>query len=162
MYRERDPLLELWKREHERVIARIRRVAMGDEGKRALDDIAVQLRSLAAAEAAVLGPAFVHVSLPVETQHLLEDCRGDHDLQQAAIAALKRALRSPSLRKVRALQLVDLIASHAERYAARLIPILASQLPRPLYRAISNTFASCHDAHGDAAPHASARLTAVG
>ncbi len=144
MHRERDPLLELWKHGHDRTLERIQRVAIGDEGKAALDAIGVELRSLAASITTVLDPAFARVSLAFDAQRLLEDCRVNLAFQQRALDALAGALRSPRLRKLRALQLSDLVGMQAESYGARLLPILRSQLPRPLYRAVSAAFATRH------------------
>ncbi len=146
MYRERDPLLELWKHEHDQMLQRIQRVADGDEGKPTLQAIAVQLRSLADAKDGVLAPAFAKVSLALDAQRLLEDCRDDLAILQRALDALARALRSPTLRKLRALQLGDLVRAQAERYGERLIPVLQSQLSRPLYRALASAFIARHGA----------------
>lgn len=141
MTRDHDPLLEALELVHGQAYARINRVAAGEEGKRALDAVAAQLRSLAAAEASILYPAFSRVTLRPETRALLDDSRDHRDVQLAGIDELARTKRS-HLRKLRALRLCALIESDAQRHAAQLIPVLRCQLPRVMYAAIGRAFAA--------------------
>ncbi len=143
------------------MLQRIQCVAAGDGGKSAVQAIGVQLRSLAGAKDSVLNPAFAKVSLALDAQRLLDDCRGDLELQERAMDALVRALRSPTLRKLRALQLGDLVQAQAERYGERLIPVLHSQLSRPLYRALASAFIAHHAAEPQARRPRTARREAT-
>jgi len=97
------------------------------------------LTALADAEAAVLVPAFVRARLRPETQRLLEDSRGDRAEQLAALDELA-ARRGRRTQKIAALQLADLIKRSGEALTTLLVPVLSSQLPRPLYRSIVHAF----------------------
>jgi hypothetical protein len=99
------------------------------------------LRALGDAETNVLYPAFSRVSLRPETQRLLDDSRDNRAEQLAAVDVLahKRAAR---LRKLAALELCDRIKHHGAQHVSLLIPVLASQLPRLLYRSIVQAFIS--------------------
>jgi len=138
MYREQDPLAAFIKREQSRVLERLMQFADG-EGRGVLADARDVLRALAAVETEVLYPAFSRVRLRLETERLLDDSRGDRAEQLAGLDVLahKRAARS---RKLAAVKLIDLIKHHDEQLTTLLIPVLASQLPRPLYHSIVHAF----------------------
>jgi hypothetical protein len=70
---------------------------------------------------------------------LLEDSRGNRAQHLAALDALARK-RAVPLRKLAAVQLCDLIAHHGEQHTSLLLPVLASQLPRPVYRSLGHQF----------------------
>ena len=137
-HREQDALATLLVREQTRALDSIKQFASG-EGASALSEARRVLRALGDAEEGVLYPAFSRVSLRPETQRLLDDSRGARAQQLAALDVLahKRAAR---LRKLAAVELCDLIEHHGVQHVSLLIPVLASQLPRPLYRSIVQTF----------------------
>ncbi|MEO8701112.1 MAG: hemerythrin domain-containing protein [Kofleriaceae bacterium] len=151
-HREPDPLLELLQREHARVLELIQHVAIGDtDTKRAFTEIRSTLRALAGAETAVLYPVFNKVAVRPEVQCLLDDSRETRALELGALDALVRS-RSQRLRKLRALQLSDLVQHHARQKSDVLIPVLHSQLPRTLYRVLANSFATQLAASATTAP----------
>ena len=137
-YREQDPLAELLIEEQTRVLDSILRFASG-EGAGAIGEARRILRALGDAETNVLYPAFSRVSLRPETQRLLDDSRGNRDEHLAALDVLahKRASR---LRKLAAVELCDRIKHHGVQHVSLLVPVLASQMPRPLYRSIVQAF----------------------
>jgi hypothetical protein len=145
-YRERDLFLELLQREQGHLLGTITRLGTGDS-RRPLDEIGSLLRSLTSTEHEVLYPAFSRVTMRPETQRLLDDCRGHREVQLDAFAALVRTRRTHRLWKIRSLQLRDLVQHHAEQQEVGLIPVLRSQLPRALYRALASTFAARHAQH---------------
>jgi hypothetical protein len=137
-YREQDPLAALLIEQESRVLDSVLRFASGD-GASALSEARRILRALAAAETNVLYPAFSRVSLRPETQRLLEDSLGNREQHLAGLDVLahKRAAR---LRKLSAVELCDRIRHHDVQHVSLLIPVLASQMPRPLYRSIVQAF----------------------
>ena len=137
-YREQDPLAAFLMGQHRRVLDCLRQYANG-EGASQLTEARTILRALDEAETSVLFPAFSRVQLRLETERLLEDSRGNRAEQLALLDVLahKRAARS---RKLAAVELYDLIEHHAEQEITLLIPVLASQLPRALYRSIVHVF----------------------
>jgi hypothetical protein len=143
-YREPDSLASLLTREQTRVLDCLERFGNGG-GAAAIAEARRILRALADAETNVLYPAFSRVSLRLDTQQLLDDSRDDraHHLEALDALAHKRAAR---LRKLGAVALKDLIASHAQRHVSLLIPVLASQLARPLYRSIVHAFTAHYEA----------------
>jgi hypothetical protein len=148
-YREQDALATLLVREQSRVLDCIKRFASGD-GAGVLAEARRVLHALGDVEEGVLYPAFTRVSLRPETQRLLDDSRGTRAQQLAALDVLahKRAAR---LRKLAAVALCDAIEHHGAQHVSRLIPVLASQLPRPLYRSIVQTFISRYQGELDQA-----------
>ncbi len=144
-YREHDPLVEFMQEKHAGVLDCIRRVVTGDAPVRELGNERELIQALAAAEASVLRPSFERVALRPDTRRLLDDCEGDRAAQIAALDCVMRS-RSPRIRKLKALELSDLVQAHDERYVNLLVPVLRSQLPRTFYRALANAFAACLDA----------------
>jgi hypothetical protein len=142
-FRASDPLSELLAREQTRVIECVQRFASG-EGAAALSKARQIVRALADAEDTVLAPAFVRVVLRSEEQCLVDDARGERARQLTALDTLARK-RGARLRKLAALELCDQLQHHANQ-CARLIPVLASQLPRLLFRAIAGAFATRYQA----------------
>jgi hypothetical protein len=140
--REQDPLAALLTREHARVLECLMRFAKGD-GAVVTAEARRVLSALHHAETNVLYPAFSRVSLRPETARLLEDCRGGRAQQLAALAALAHK-RAGRLRKLAAVQLGDLVQHHGQQHISLLIPVLASCLPRLLYRSIVQAFAACY------------------
>jgi hypothetical protein len=139
-YREQDPLAGLLIAQQTRVIECLLRFASGD-GAAAISEARRILAALGDAETNVLYPAFSRVALRSETQRLLDDSRGNREEQLEAldVVAHKRAAR---LRKLAALELCDRIKHHGEQHISLLIPVLASQLPRAMYRAIVSAFSA--------------------
>jgi hypothetical protein len=140
-YRERDPLTEMILREQAGVLETINRVCRGEAPARELAAGRAILRALAAAESAVLYPAFGRVTLRLETERLLEDCQDNRARQEEILDALVHK-RSPRLRKLKAVELIDQIQHHATQLVTLLIPVLRSQLARTLYGAVANAFAA--------------------
>lgn len=141
IYRERDPLTELILREHASVLECINRVARGDAPARELASARRILQGLAAAEASVLYPAFGRVTLRLEAERLLDDCRDNRARQQETLDALMHK-RSPRLRRLKAVELCDQVQHHGVQLVTLLMPVLRSQLPRTLYGAVANAFAA--------------------
>ncbi len=141
-FREHDPLLELLQSEHGRLLERLNRGLNADGDRHDLGEIRRLLRSLAVAEDEVFYPMFERVSLRPETQRLLDDCRDHRTQQLEALLTLSRTRRSHPLWKLRALQLRELVQSHAEQEETGLLPVLRSQLPRALYRSLASAFAA--------------------
>ena len=156
MYREPDTLATLLLRERARVLECLTRFAEG-RGAAAISEARDIVRALADAETHVLYPAFSRVSLRPETQRLLDDSRDARAEQLAALDVLahKRAAR---LRKLGAVALSDAIEHHARQHVSLLVPVLASQLPRPVYRSLVNAFAA-RVADYDARPARTTRST---
>ena len=149
-YREQDPLASLMNREQARVLACLDTFATGGKSA-ALTEARRILRALGDAESEVLYPAFSRVRLRPEAQHLLDDSRGNRAEQLAVLDTVGQR-RAPRLRKLATVQLASLINDHATRSLSVLIPILASQLARPLYRCIVQAFANHYDGVLAAAP----------
>jgi hypothetical protein len=137
-YREQDPLATFLMSQQSRVLDCLKGFANG-EGAACITEARRILRALGEVETAVLYPAFSRVRLHFETERLLEDSRGNRAQHLAALDALSRKRAAP-LRKLAAVELCDLIAHHGEQHTSLLIPVLASQLPRPVYRAMAHTF----------------------
>lgn len=137
-YREQDPLAAFLMGQHRRVLDCLRQFANG-EGASQISEARRILHALDDAETNVLFPAFSRVSLRLETERLLEDSRGNRAEQLALLDALAHK-RAPRSRKLAAVELFDLIEHHAEQQITLLVPVLASQLPRPLYRSIVHAF----------------------
>ena len=145
-YRQPDPFLTFLMREEARVLECLHALATAGVARAApLASARRCLRTLADAEATVLRPAFTRVRLAPETQALLDDSRGDIDEQLAQLAQLgrKRALTG---QKIAALQLADAIKRHGLQLVTQLVPVLASQLPRAMYRSIANAFMARYQA----------------
>ena len=137
-FREQDALTALIQREQARVLDCLMRFANG-EGAGALAEVRRILRALADAQTEVLYPAFSRARLRLETQRLLDDSRCDRAEQLAALDGLAQR-RATRLRKLAAVKLIDLIRHDDERLISLLLPVLMSQLPRPLYRSITYAF----------------------
>lgn len=142
-YREQDPLAAFLIGQQTRVVEGVLELASGAGAGRANETRHI-LRALGDAETNVLYPAFSRVSLRPETQRLLDDCRGNRAEQISLLDVLahKRAVR---LRKLAAVELCDRINHHGEQHVSLLIPVLASQLPRPLYRSIVHAFTARYE-----------------
>ena len=155
-YREPDALSVLLLREQTRVLESLQQFGSG-AGAGALAEARRILRALEDAETNVLYPAFSRVSLRPETQRLLDDCRGARAQQLEGIDALahKRAAR---LRKLAMVELCDLIQHHGKQHVALLVPVLASQMPRPLHRSIVHAFTARYEGHLQAVPTNVAKL----
>ncbi|NVB82439.1 MAG: hypothetical protein HOV81_28930 [Kofleriaceae bacterium] len=139
---EHNALVALLEREHARVLACLKDYAIGGVAH-VLADAGHVLRALAAAETQILFPAFTRVTLRHDLQRLLDDARGRRAEQLTALDRL-RSKRAPALRKLAALQLADGISEHGKELTHQLVPVLASQLPRPMYRSIVNAFATSY------------------
>ena len=139
-YREQDPLAVFLVGQQSRVLDCLKQFANG-EGAACITEARRILRALGEVEAAVLYRRFLACGLHFETERLLEDSRGNRAQHLAALDALARKRAAP-LRKLAAVELCDLIAHHGEQHTSLLIPVLASQLPRPMYRALAHTFVS--------------------
>ena len=137
-YREQDPLAAHLSAQQANVLDCLMRYANG-EGAANISEARRLITALADAEREVLYPAFTRVSLKPETERLLDDSRGNRAQQLEALDALAHK-RSPRLRKLAAVALSDTIDHHGKQHTSLLIPVLASQLPRPLYRSIVHTF----------------------
>jgi hypothetical protein len=142
-YRDHDPLAAFLTEQQSHVLDCIMQFASG-EGAARLTEARRRLHALAEAEAEVLYPAFSRVNLKLESEHLLEDSRGNRAEQMAALDVLAHK-RAPRLRKLAAVELCDRIHHHGVQHASQLIPVLASQLPRPLYRSIVAAFTARHE-----------------
>ena len=139
-YREQDPLTAFLARQQRRVLEAITALGNGDPGASAAEPREV-IRALAEAEAQVLYPTFSRVTLDLATERLLEDMRGERAIQLEKLEALAHK-RAPALKKLGAVALADAIEHHHHAHASRLIPVLASRLPRPIYRALVGAFIS--------------------
>lgn len=135
-YREQDPLAVFLTGEQTRLLDCIKQFANG-EGAARITEARRIIRALGEAEANVLYPAFSKVRLQLETERLLEDSRGNRAQQLERLDALARK-RAVPLRKLAAVELCDLIAHHGQQHTSLLIPVLASQLPRPVYRSMAH------------------------
>ena len=142
MERVADPLLDTLDRVHASMLLRVQAVITGEADKRALDEVAAQLRALAAAEKDVLYPAAEKIALRLETRQFLDDSRDYRAAQLEALEALARTRRSPRLFAERARQLCDLVVRDAAQSAVQLIAVLRSKLPRPFYCALARAFVS--------------------
>lgn len=137
-YRAPDPLAVFLAAEQNRLLDCIKQFANG-EGAARITEARRIIRALGEAETNVLYPAFSRVRLQLETERLLDDSRGNRAQHLGALDALARK-RAVPLRKLAAVQLCDLIAHHGEQHTSLLVPVLASQLPRPVYRSLSHQF----------------------
>jgi hypothetical protein len=158
--REQDPLVALLDREHRRVLDSVDRFAR-EGGASVLAHARQILRALAEAETHVLYPAFGRVSLRPETQRLLDDNRDSRTRQLVMLDALARRRAIP-LRKLAQAELTESLEHHALQHGTLLIPVLASQLPRALYRSLGHAFRARYErslAQGHRAPER-ARVTA--
>ena len=97
------------------------------------------LRALGDAETEVLYPAFSRIQVPLEIDYLLTDSRDSRARQLEALDTVARK-RGPRLRKLAAVELADQLQRHFEQQVSELIPVLASRLPRALYRSIASAF----------------------
>lgn len=163
-YREQDALVAFLAREDSRVLELIAHAADNDGRRRtdAIDDARRILTALGEAETQVLHGAFSRVRLRPETQALLDDSRGARAEQLAGLERLAQR-RGSRLRKLAAVELSDMVASHSERLGTLLVPVLASQLPRPVHRALSQAFMNrVQQASGDAGSAATAAGAGAG
>jgi hypothetical protein len=151
-YREQDPLAVFLMSQQTRLLECLKQFANG-EGATRIAEARRILIALGEAETAVLYPAFSRVRLHFETERLLEDSRGNRAQQLAAVDALARKRAAP-LRKLAAVELCDLIAHHGEQHTSLLIPVLASQLPRPVYRSLTHAFVARMEGQLEQAQHA--------
>ncbi len=149
-YREQDPLVTHLVREEARVLECISGFASG-EGAVRLAEARRIIRALGDAEAAVLYPAFSRVAQRLETERLLEDSRSNR-VQQLEMLDVLAHKRAPRLRKLKAVELCDLLRHHGEQHTTLLVPVLASQLPRALYRSIVGAFMTRYEAASHPTP----------
>lgn len=162
-FRGRDPLAEVFERERAHVLARIDRVING-EPNRALDGLATELTRLAKVETEVLYPAFSQVHLRPETQSLLDDIVDHRGAHHSALQELLRTRRGHPLRKIRALQLRDLVSHDATVHLTQLLPVLRSQMPPPRYQALTNAVEARlaeHRGAAEARPHTAEQRAAA-
>lgn len=140
-FREIDPLVVFLEAEESRVLELIVRASEPASRQRAaaLDEARRILMGLAEAETEVLHAAFSRVKLRPETQALLDDSRGARAEQLAGLECLGKR-RGQMLRKLAAVELSDMVRSHGERLGTLLVPVLSSQLPRPVHRALTQAF----------------------
>lgn len=140
-FRQLDPFLAFLICEQARVLEHVNSLASGTGASRAHATAEAKriLTALADAEAAVLVPAFSRVRLRPETQALLDDSRGERAEQLAALEQLARK-RAVTGKKLAALQLGELVKSYSEQLVTLLVPVLASQMPRAMYRAMAQAF----------------------
>ena len=136
--REPDPLAGYLLAQQTRVLECLTSFATGNDAS-ALSDVRPIVRALGQAEADVLYPAFSRLQLPLEIEYLLTDSRDSRARQLESLDALAQK-RAPRLRKLAALELADQIQRHCEQHVSELIPVLASRLPRALYRSIVSRF----------------------
>lgn len=158
-YREQDPLTAHLSAQQSRVLDCLRRFADG-EGAANISEARRILQALADAETNILYPAFTRVAVKPETQALLDDSRGNRAQHLEGLDALAHK-RSPRLRKLAAVALTDLIDHHGKQHAALLIPVLASQLPRPLYHSIVHAFVARVEGAIEQAPVVTAKSKSV-
>jgi len=152
-FREEDPLATLLAAEQMRVVECVLQFAAGDRAGHIAEARRI-VRALGDAETNVLYPAFSRVSVRPETERLLDDSRDNRAQQLAALDVLAHK-RSPRLRKLAAVELCDQINHHGIQHVSLLIPVLSSQLPRPLYRSICQAFKTRYEGGLDV--HASQR-----
>jgi hypothetical protein len=143
-YRAPDPLAALLAQEQARIIDCLQQFADG-QGAGAITAARRIMSALLEAETTVLQPAFARVSLRLEAQLLLETMRDDRAQQLEALYTLARK-RAPRSRKLAAIALADVIRRHAQQHTALLIPVLASQLPRPVHRSLAQAFSAHYEA----------------
>ncbi len=155
-FREPDALSNLLMREQARVLESLQAFASGD-GAPALAEARRVLHALEDVETNVLYPVFSRVHMRPETERLLDDCRDARAQQLAAVDALAHK-RSPRLRKLAMVELADLIAHHGQQVVSLLVPVLSSQLPRAMYRAIVHTFTARYEDQFDGAVKNVAKL----
>jgi SOS-response transcriptional repressor LexA len=136
--REPDPLVGYLLAQQTRVLEWLTSFASG-EGGSALSKVRPIVRALGDAETEVLYPAFSRLQLPLEIQYLLTDSRDSRARQLEALDALAHK-RMPHLRTLAAIELAEHIQRHFEQHVSELIPVLASRLPRPVYRSIVSRF----------------------
>lgn len=157
LFREPDPLTDFLTRTQRSLLASVEAIGNG-EGSARVAEVRRLLSALDDAESTILSAAFGRVTLDVAIERLLEDARGERgrQLEKLEALALKRA---PRLRKLGAVALADAIEHHHRACLARSIPVLASRLPRPVYRAVASAFiARVEQAAGDEAPRARATV----
>jgi hypothetical protein len=152
-HRAPDPLAASLRREQARVLACLGQFGI-DRKAAVLAEAARIVRALADAEAEVLHPAFSRVRLRADIQQLLDDSRDDRAEQLSALERLARR-RAPRLRKLAAVQAMELVRIHGERLTTVLVPVLASQLAAPVFRCIVQAFVTRYDAALAASPAAS-------
>jgi hypothetical protein len=136
--RERDPLASYLLAQHTHVLECLTRFAGGERGS-VLSSVRSVIRALRDAETEVLYPAFSRLQLPLEIAYLLTDSRDSRARQLEALETLARK-RGPRLKKLAAVELADELQRHFQQQVSELIPVLASRLPRALYRSIVSTF----------------------
>jgi hypothetical protein len=147
-FREPDALSTLLLREQARLLESLQEFASG-AGASALVEARRVLHALADVETNVLYPVFSRVHLRPETERLLEDYRDARAQQLAAVDALAHK-RSSRLRKLAMVELADIIQHHGRQHVSLLIPVLASQLPRPMYRSIVHAVTARYQEHFEA------------
>ena len=136
--REPDPMASYLLAQHARVLECLAGFASG-EGAGALSTVRSIIRALGDAESEVLYPAFSRVRVPLEIEYLLTDSRDSRARQLEALETVARR-RGPRLRKLAAVELADQLRRQFEQQVSELIPVLASRLPRALYRSIASAF----------------------
>jgi len=155
-FREPDALSNLLMREQARVLDSLQDFSSG-AGASALAEARRVLHALADVETNVLYPVFSRVHLRPETERLLDDCRDARAQQLAAVDALAHK-RSPRLRKLAMVELADVIQHHGQQVVSLLVPVLSSQLPRPMYRSIVHAFTARYEAELEGLPKNVAKL----
>jgi hypothetical protein len=136
--REPDPMASYLMAQQARVLECLMSFA-GGEAPSALCTVRAIIRALGDAEAEVLYPAFSRIQRPPEIEYLLTDSRDSRARQLEALETVARR-RGPRLRKLAAVELADQLRRQFEQQVSELIPVLASRLPRPLYRSIASAF----------------------
>lgn len=136
--REPDPMTSYLLAQHARVLECLTGFASG-ERPCALSTVRAIILALGEAETDILFPAFSRIRLPLEIEYLLNDSRDSRARQVEALGAVARR-RAPRLRKLAAVELADQIQRHFQQQVGELIPVLASRLPRALYRSIASSF----------------------
>jgi hypothetical protein len=143
--REPDPMAKYLLAQHIRVLECLASFASGAAAS-ALSPVRSIVRALRDAETEVLYPAFSRVQVPLEIGYLLTDSRDNRARQVDALETLAHT-RGPRRKKLAAIELADQLQRHFQQQVSELIPVLASRLPRALYRSIVSTFvARCEGA----------------
>lgn len=155
MFRDQDPLAAFLSRQHRALLDCVEAIGNGAGAPRVAEARRI-LRTLDEAETQLLEPAFARVSLDPAIARLLDDARGERGRQLEKLEALAHK-RAPRLRKLGAVALTDALEHHHRAQVSRSIPVLASQLPRPVHRALTGAFMARFE-NDTAAPRSRASL----
>src|SRR6476619_3823683 len=136
--REPDPMATYLMAQQTRVLECLTSVVNGEVGP-AVSTVRSIIRALAEAETEVLYPAFSRIQVPLEIEYLLADSRDSRARQLDALETLAHK-RGSRQRKLAAVELADQLQRHFQHQVCELIPVLASRLPRALYRSIVSAF----------------------